>query len=132
MRSLAIDDEYVALNKLVTILEPLGPCDAATSGMQAIALFVKSAKGNQPYDLITIDINLPDMSGITLLGRFRGEEKTLSCPQSRKIVITAEATPLNVRAALAGDCDGFVVKPIDRNVFLDKLVNLGLMAERPS
>ncbi len=129
MRSLVIDDEFVALSKMVGLLRPLGDCDAATSGEQALNLFLRALTNGAPYDLITIDINMPDMNGITLLSRFQAEEKVHCSPASRKLMVTADSSASNVRAALAGDCDGFIVKPIKRAVLADKLASLHLVPE---
>jgi len=127
MRSLIIDDEFVALSKMVALLEPLGPCDAATNAEQAQSYFLKAIKTNAPYDLITIDINMPNMNGLTLLSRFQSEERSRECRRARKIIITADSSAFNVRAALANDCDGFLVKPISRSVLMEKLASLELV-----
>jgi two-component system, chemotaxis family, chemotaxis protein CheY len=127
MRSLVVDDEFVALSKMVAILEPLGQCDAATNAEQALAFFLKALKDGAPYDLITIDINIPSMSGLTLLNRFQSEEKSRGCQRARKIVASADSSPFNVRSALANDCDGFLVKPVSRSVLMDKLAALQLL-----
>lgn len=129
MRSLAIDDEFVALSKMVAMLEPFGQCDAATSGQQALDLFCKALKEASPYRLVTIDINLPDTNGIMLLGRLQREERRCEAPRARKLVVTAESTTSNVLAALTGECDGFLAKPVRRAVLLEKLAALSLLTE---
>ena len=127
MRSLVVDDEFVALSKMVAILEPFGSCDAATNAEQAQAFFTAAFKQGNPYDLITIDINMPNMNGLTLLNRFQLEEKSRGCHRARKIVVTADSSAFNVRTALANDCDGFLVKPVSRRVITDKLAALQLI-----
>jgi two-component system chemotaxis response regulator CheY len=59
MRILLIDDEPVALAKLELMLGSIGDCETAASGIQATERFVKAISDNQPYDLVTIDIELP-------------------------------------------------------------------------
>ena len=129
MRSLVVDDEFVALSKMVALLEPLGQCDAATSGQQALDLFNKALSDACPYHLVTIDINMPDVSGITLLGRLQREERARGAARSKKLVVTAATSPSNVLAAVTGECDGFLAKPIRRAVLLEKLAALGLLPE---
>lgn len=80
MRSLAIDDEFVALTKMVAMLEPYGPCDAATTSEQALEWFCKALDDACPYGLVTIDINLPGRDGISLLGYLRAEERRRRAP----------------------------------------------------
>ena len=128
MRSLAIDDEFVVLSKMVAMLESFGQCDAAMTSRQALDLFRRALEEARPYDLVTIDINLPDMSGIMLLGRLNEEEGRRSAPRARKLMVTAESTMLNVLASASADCDGFLAKPLRRAVLSEKLVDLGLLA----
>jgi two-component system, chemotaxis family, chemotaxis protein CheY len=127
MRSLVVEDEFVALSKMVAMLEPFGQCDAATSSQQAWQLFCQALKEASPYRLVTIDINLPDTDGITLLGRLQGEERRCGAPRARKLVATAASTASNLLAALTGECDGFLVKPVRRGVLLEKLAAFGLL-----
>jgi two-component system, chemotaxis family, chemotaxis protein CheY len=124
MRTLSIDDDFVALAKMVTLLGPLGQCDAATCSRQAMELFAMALNRGRPYELVTIDINLPDINGIALLGRLQAEERRRNAPHSAKLMITAESTASNVLASLTGECDGFLVKPVRRAVLMDKLAKL--------
>jgi two-component system chemotaxis response regulator CheY len=127
MRSLVIDDEFVVLTKMVAMLEPFGQCDAAMTSRQALDLFRRALEEARPYDLVTIDINLTDMSGIMLLGRLQEEEGRRNAPRARKLMVTAESTMSNVLAAASGECDGFLAKPVRRAVLGEKLVDLGLL-----
>ena len=127
MRSLIVDDDFVAISKLVALLAPLGQCDAATNGQQALELFCKALRDTCPYHLVTIDINMPDISGITLLGRFQREEQARGAVRARKIMVTAASTTSNVLAAVTGECDGFLGKPVRRAVLMEKLAALGLL-----
>jgi len=127
MRSLAIDDEFVALSKMVAMLKPYGECDAALDSQQALELFCRALEDSRPYGLVMIDINLPDINGITLLGRLQEEERRRSAPRATKVMVTADGTLSNVLAAVTGECDGFLVKPVRREVLCEKLVALGLL-----
>jgi two-component system, chemotaxis family, chemotaxis protein CheY len=127
MRILAVDDEFVALSKLVTLLEPLGQCDAFTSGYQALNQFRKVLAEGESYDLLLIDINLQDANGLDLLARFQKIEREFQVGSARKVIVTAESTSSNVAAAVAGRCDGFLVKPVRRAVLMEKLAALQLV-----
>ncbi|HRX86192.1 MAG TPA: response regulator [Phycisphaerae bacterium] len=127
MRTLVIDDEFVALSRLVAILEKIDACDAATSGEQGLEMFRKALWDRQPYDLVIIDINMPDANGLDLLVAFRREENRYCVPRSRKLIVSADSTAENVRAAKHGECDGFLVKPVRRAVLVEKLSALELL-----
>lgn len=130
MRSLVIDDEFVALTKMASLLASLGECDAATNGQQALELFLKAFKDRRPYDLIAIDINLPNINGICLLNRFQAEERMRNGLRSRKLIVSADSSVSNVRAALASHCDAFLVKPVKRATLIEKLVSFRLLPQK--
>lgn len=77
---------------------------------------IEKAKEIQP-DLILMDINLPDLSGLDVTTKIR----TIPNFDKIKIIaITAEVGEGGREKALAAGCDGFISKPID-STFLKKL-----------
>ena len=125
MRILAIDDEFAALKKMEVLLGRYGACDSASTAQKATELYTQAIKENRPYGLITVDIELPDTSGLDLLKFFHGIESMSDRLSSKKIVVTAHGSPDNVLDA-AKYCDGFINKPIKRDVLADKLKALGI------
>jgi two-component system chemotaxis response regulator CheY len=123
MRILLIDDEPVALTKLELMLTKVGTCDTATSGIGATECFVKAIDDNQPYDLITIDIELPDITGLELLNRFCLLEKKNAITPAKKIMVTAHSNVDYVVKA-RNQCDAFVVKPLRKATLLEKIREL--------
>jgi two-component system, chemotaxis family, chemotaxis protein CheY len=127
MKTLAVDDEFVALSKMTAILSTFGECDAATNGEQAFEMYMKALEGVHPYELVTIDIEMPGMDGLTLLARICEEEKRQQARGARKIMISAASSAGNVKAAAVHRCDGFLVKPIKNQALLQKLAEIGLI-----
>jgi two-component system, chemotaxis family, chemotaxis protein CheY len=132
MRSLVVDDEFVALHKMIGLLAPLGECDAATNGQQAVDMFCTALAGDKPYDLVTIDIEMPVMGGIAVLRRLQFEEQNSQRPPAAKIMVSAAASPTNVMAAGSSHCQAFLVKPVRREMLMEKLVALGLIQAAPA
>jgi two-component system chemotaxis response regulator CheY len=126
MRILAVDDEFVALTKMVALLGEYGRCDAATNGKQAYEMFAEALMLGEPYDLVTIDINMPEVDGLHLLEKMHKGEAGSRHKTALKIMITAESTPETVMAAGRRKCDAFLAKPIQREVLQKKLAELGL------
>jgi len=127
MRFLVVDDEYIALTKVVTILSQFGSCDAATSGDQAYTMFSMAIDEGKSYSLMTIDIQMPGMNGLEFLKKVRkleGKVLTLPC---RKIIITAAGYSTNVIIAKKWQCDAFLVKPVKKQLLLLKLVEFGII-----
>jgi two-component system cell cycle response regulator DivK len=71
------------------------------------------ARGSVP-DLIMIDINMPEMDGLTLTSLMKADS-TLS--QIPIVAITANVMRGDRERTLAAGCDGYIQKPIDIEVF---------------
>lgn len=127
MRILAIDDEFAALKKMEVMLSEFGQCDAATNGQQARELYIQAIKEGVPYSLITIDIELPDTNGLELLKYFFVIETKNKKLASKKIMVTAHGNPGNVFDA-SKYCNGFITKPVKRDVLNEKLNQMGFQA----
>jgi len=69
-------------------------------------------------DLILMDIQLPDMDGVTALGRLREMETTTSIPI---VALTAFAMAADRERLLAAGFDGYLAKPIDIHSFSDSV-----------
>jgi two-component system chemotaxis response regulator CheY len=124
MRILLIDDEPVALTKLELMLKKnMGHCDTAVNGVSATEQFVNAINQNQPYDLVTIDIDLPDVTGLDLLNRFSALEAKNQIPVSKKIMITAHSHADYVIKARS-HCDAYLVKPVRKAALLEKISSL--------
>jgi two-component system, chemotaxis family, chemotaxis protein CheY len=128
MRILAIDDEFAALKKLEVLLSKYGDCDAATNAEQAKTLFVQAIKEGMPYDLITIDIGLPDTNGLDLLKFLSSLESKNPKLGSKKIMVTGSADADDVLDA-SQYCDGYITKPVKKDVLSKKLKQMGIEAE---
>ena len=69
-------------------------------------------------DLVLMDIQLPDMDGVTALRRLRGLEATASI---RVVALTAFAMAADRERLLAAGFDGYLAKPIDIHNFSDSV-----------
>ena len=68
MKILVVDDELVSRKKMQKIMELVGECVVAENGTDAVAAFKEAIENESPFDLISLDIAMPDMSGIEALG----------------------------------------------------------------
>ncbi|BBO76083.1 response regulator [Desulfosarcina widdelii] len=123
MRILLIDDEPIALTKLELMLTNAGTCDTAGSGVEATEYFVKAINDNRPYDLVTIDIELPDITGLDLLNRFVELEHKNGITAAKKIMVTAHSN-VDFVVKAKDKCDAFVVKPLRKATLLAKIQEL--------
>lgn len=71
----------------------------------------------ETFDLLLLDWNLPDLSGLEVLNWVR---TSLASPPP-VVMITARNAAADVVSALDGGADDFVVKPIERNVLTARI-----------
>jgi two-component system, chemotaxis family, chemotaxis protein CheY len=131
MKSLVVDDEFVSRKKMIKILGKFGECEEAENGEEAIEKFsVNAVDGTDPYDVITLDISMPDMSGLDVLKRIRKieEEKSIEKDKQVKILmVTIKSEKETVRSSIKGGCNDYVIKPFNNESMKIKLERVGLL-----
>jgi len=106
---LIIDDEIGIRESLQTLLEledyRVETADTGEEGLNKIA--------EEPYDLILLDLALPDRNGLEVLRDIRDRDPSLAV-----ILITAYGTVENAVLAMQGGASNFVQKPWDNEKLL--------------
>ena len=128
MKTLVVDDELVSRKKMQKIMESLGECKAVETGSAAIAAFRKALESGMPFDLITLDIAMPEMDGTELLYTIREIEKEKKIPREKQIkilMVTSHSDKDTVITSIQAGCDDYIVKPFDREVIIKKLEKIG-------
>jgi len=105
---LVVDDESSAREVFEGALSGKAVCDKAVSGKEALKLYYKSLENNSPYDLILLDVSMPDMGGMEVLNKIR--EKEAKGEGVPVIMISAHVAP--VFKAFKRGCDDYLVKPV--------------------
>ena len=134
MRSLIVEDDFTARRLLQIYLTSLGECAVAINGIEAINAVKEALSNGEQYDLICLDINMPQMDGLETLKLIRQTEKSsgISEQDQAKVIITSsndEAACID-KANNEG-CQAYLVKPIRKQQLLAEVKRLGLM-EQPS
>jgi two-component system, chemotaxis family, chemotaxis protein CheY len=128
MRILVVDDDYVSRVKLAELLAPYGHRDSSPNGEIAIKLFEEAHKELAPYDLVTLDIGMPGMSGQEVLACLREKEKSWGTPRelvAKVIMITAKESAKDVISSYFELCDGYLTKPIKPESLNKALADVG-------
>jgi CheY-like chemotaxis protein/anti-sigma regulatory factor (Ser/Thr protein kinase) len=110
---LVVDDDPVTRHLLRSVLEGAGYA-VATAGDGVAALEQARRTGDGAPDLILLDVWLPGMSGLDVLGLLRAEGL-----RPRVVVMTSDDTPETMLRALSEQALQFVAKPIDPGSLLD-------------
>jgi two-component system cell cycle response regulator DivK len=116
-RILIVEDNKIDLRLLRDILVVHGYETLQTDdGLDAVNL----AWANRP-DLILMDIQLPDISGLEVTRRLRDDDRSKEIPI---IAVTAFAMEWHEREALDSGCDAYLSKPITILGFLRTVESL--------
>lgn len=130
MRILAVDDDPVSLAKLKAILKSFGPCEACTSGLEAIMKFKEAHEKSEPFDLITLDIDMPGLKGQEVVGMIRDWEKKnrqhVDGTECKIIMVTVMTDGLSFIESFKEGCEGYLIKPFDRESVESAVRKVGL------
>ncbi len=132
MRILIVEDDFVSSKLLQTILFPYGICDVADNGYEGLELFRKAVKEEEPYDLICLDIMMPEMDGQQMLKEIRGFEEIRGITGMdgvKIIMVTALDDFENISRAFREQCEAYYIKPIDKDRLLETLKKLNLIQD---
>jgi two-component system chemotaxis response regulator CheY len=116
MKILVAEDEFTGREILMRLLAKVGICSAAVNGKEAYDAFISAYESDEPYDLIFLDVNMPEMTGIEVLHKIREYEKkrgVLPGYLSKIIMATAMDDPEFVFESFKSLCSGYLVKPVE-------------------
>lgn len=119
------------INALLThsLLTRLGHVVIVTAnGEDALESWDTALAAGKPYDLVLMDIQMPNLDGIEATRKIREREAAQSGRRTTVLALTANVLIDDRHACLEAGMDGFLVKPLDREKLADALA--GLMAGR--
>lgn len=126
MKCLIAEDDFTSRLLLQKQLQRYGDCHVAVNGKEAVKAVSAAMEMGEPYDLICLDIMMPEMDGQAALKEIRAREEArgiLSSDGVKIVMTTALNNMENVSSAYYKLADGYIVKPIERAqlvAFLEK------------
>ncbi len=129
MKILVVEDEIVSRKKMMKIINDFGSCEGVQDGKTALSMVKTALEEWKPYDLITLDVSMPDISGIEVLTTIREMEKEqgLDEEEKAKILMVTSHSDMETVKACVGKCDGYVIKPFNKEMMVDKMKKIGLI-----
>jgi two-component system, response regulator len=119
------DDEALTLRALKRS-QVCDRVEVARDGAEVLdQLFAKSATGLAQKvlpDLILLDLNLPKLSGFSVLSRIRQDERTRFIPL---VVLSSSSQEGDVKESYRLGANSYVRKPVDFDRFVDEVAHLG-------
>ena len=110
--------EDIALNQLLmkTLLEDYGfGCDIAMNGRFAIEKLA-----TQTYDIILMDLQMPEMNGFEATEYIRNTLKS----KVPIIALTADVTTVDLAKCMSVGMNDYIAKPVDERLLYNKIVGL--------
>jgi DNA-binding response OmpR family regulator len=80
------------------------------------------------FDLILLDVGLPDMNGLEVCRRLRSTAATADLPI---IMLTGRGHPGDIRDGLAAGADDFLTKPFVESELMARLLSASMSSLRP-
>lgn len=108
MRLLLVEDDVVISRELLLRWRARGWAADACATLRAAEQALPAGVGSEPYDLIVLDLGLPDGDGVDWLLRWRGNDV-----RSPVIVLTARDRIADRVRGLNSGADDYLVKPFD-------------------
>jgi two-component system, chemotaxis family, chemotaxis protein CheY len=130
IRALLVEDDFSSRLVLQTFLSKYGECHVAVNGREAVDAFRSALEHGQRYDLICMDIMMPELDGRQALRQIRDlEEKfgIVSTSGAKIIMTTAVNDVKEVGRCFHELCDSYLVKPIDLATLLGQMKSYQLV-----
>ena len=93
--------------------------EEASNGEAALRRFAGGS-----YDLVLMDIQMPNLDGYTVVREMRRQESLSGRPRTPIVALTASALEADVQKCLVAGCDAHLSKPVRRRDLLDAIDRL--------
>ncbi len=130
MKILIAEDDFASRKFMLRFLSKYGECDVTVDGMEAVDAFTMALEAGEGYDLVCLDIMMPELDGYQALKAIRNIEKErgISEEEASKIIMTTALNEgRNVTKAFELGCVAYAGKPIDQDKFENVLRKLELI-----
>lgn len=129
MRILIVEDDFGSRVLMKKLLSTYGSCDVVVDGEEAVSSFKLAWEEKKPYNLIMMDIMLPELDGHEALQQIRSYEREIGLSDQdrvKAIMSTALGDPKNVVTAYnKGEASSYIVKPVEIAKLREEMAKLG-------
>jgi two-component system chemotaxis response regulator CheY len=128
---LIVEDEFLSRKLVGHYIEKHGKYDVAVNGEEALRAVRDAYEEGRPYDVVFLDIMMPDMNGLAVLKSLREYEagRGISATDGLKVIMTtALGDAKSVMEAFRNQCEAYITKPYTEEAFAVQLRKLGLIS----
>lgn len=115
LKVLIVDDVPQNGRVLKALMAKYADCDIALNGREAVNAFQNAWKQGEPYQLVCMDIMLPDIDGLKVVEVLRKMEEAMKVEESKRIKIIVVSSLEDTQHRMKAfnlDCAGYITKPI--------------------
>ena len=124
MKMLIVDDSKAMGTFLASIAQEISfATTEARDGREALSLLVRNDP-REPFDVALVDWEMPRMNGLEFIQTVR---RNRDFAPVKLLMITALNSMERVAEALEAGADDFLMKPVTKEMLLEKLLILGVM-----
>lgn len=130
LKMLIVEDEFLSRKLVGHYIEKYGKYDVAVNGEEALNAVVSAYDDGTPYDVVFLDIMMPDKNGLAVLKEIREIEtrKGIGVSDGLKVIMTtALGDAKSVMEAFRSQCEAYITKPYTEEAFSTQLRKLGLI-----
>lgn len=131
MKCLIAEDHLLSRRILKELLTSQFDCDVAVNGQEAIDSFRLAHEAKRPYDVVFLDIMMPEVDGLEALQCIRAMERQMDIPHNLavKVVMTTALDDPHTVIKSFNECqaDAYIVKPLSRHKLVKELKELKLI-----
>lgn len=131
MRMLIVEDDFVTRSLLQKIVAPFGDCEIAVDGEEAVAAFKLAIEEGQGYDLIFMDIMMPNLDGrgaLKQIREFEAEQKIEGLSGVKVMMTSTLNDAKNIVGSFFNErCEAYVTKPYSKEKIISEMRKLDLL-----
>lgn len=133
LKSLIVEDDFATRHLEASLLNRYGICDVAVDGREALDAFRSALEEGESYDLVILDILLPELSGHEVLEgmrRLEDDQRIGGLDRAKIVVVSTVSEHRSIRQSFAEQADAYLIKPITRKKIREELSRLKILASQ--
>ena len=126
MNILVCEDNATSLKLLSFFVQKLGDFDDVTDGQDAVDAIELSIEEGTPYDLIFLDLKMPEHDGWEILEFLRKTETEHGIDSPARVIVTSVVDPDDPKNhAFRDEISAYLKKPFAMKAFKQALADVG-------
>lgn len=130
MKILIVEDDFITRKILNNLLKKYGEVDVVVDGLEALDAFNIAFEENERYDVMFLDVKMPKLDGQEVLKKireFEGQHNIHGKDGIKIIMTTILKDSDNIIKAFREQCEGYIIKPVDKEKLERALSKLELI-----